>query len=330
MMLLLPLLCYLLPFTGVCSCRRDPQQLLVRCAHAAEVHPRMPGCILIMGGYAVNKSALGGPIDPNDAYTMSNELLLLDTDRCAPHHAALAALQQLHGRVRVPLNGETGQAFLVTPWHSAGISSGRSQLQRRATRLVACNLPWALAAQTHGLKTLAEWYIISLLSVSQPMPWPIVLLPEPTGQLQAVYCSAVLPALVHNSICVRAHPVYAASSESMQYRYQHYVCREKQVMHIDGLSHGPCHNVCTPLLTLMVFAVCTCTPRSLPLCLCCVPAVKPSAALLCCCCCCARLTVEHIHTCSGIPPSPRGYHSMSTVGDKAFIVSGPHTVLECV
>jgi hypothetical protein len=57
---------------------RDPQKLLMRCAHAAEVHPRRSATIIIFGGFSRNT-------DPTfkDANNMTDELLLLHTDRSA-------------------------------------------------------------------------------------------------------------------------------------------------------------------------------------------------------------------------------------------------------
>jgi hypothetical protein len=55
---------------------RDPQQLLMRCAHAAEVHPRRPASIIVFGGYSRNTDP-----EENRELNMTDELLLLHTDR---------------------------------------------------------------------------------------------------------------------------------------------------------------------------------------------------------------------------------------------------------
>ncbi|WIA13363.1 hypothetical protein OEZ85_006944 [Tetradesmus obliquus] len=59
----------------------DPQQLLMRCAHAAEVHPRRPATIIVFGGYSRNT-------DPEEdrELNMTDELLLLHTDRGVVEH----------------------------------------------------------------------------------------------------------------------------------------------------------------------------------------------------------------------------------------------------
>jgi hypothetical protein len=56
---------------------RDPEKLLMRCAHAAEVHPRRPATIIVFGGYSKNTD----PDETDRDLNMTDELLLLHTDR---------------------------------------------------------------------------------------------------------------------------------------------------------------------------------------------------------------------------------------------------------
>jgi serine/threonine protein phosphatase PrpC len=60
---------------AVCS---DPQKLLMRCAHAAEVHPRRSATIIVFGGFSRNTDP-----EVKEDNNMTDELLLLHTDRWA-------------------------------------------------------------------------------------------------------------------------------------------------------------------------------------------------------------------------------------------------------
>eukprot|EP00879_Flechtneria_rotunda_P006879 GHRR01007224.1.p1 GENE.GHRR01007224.1~~GHRR01007224.1.p1 ORF type:complete len:794 (+),score=327.13 GHRR01007224.1:497-2878(+) len=54
----------------------DPHKLLLRCAHAAEVHPRRPSTIILMGGYGHVSTG----VPEQQPYNMNNDVLLLHTD----------------------------------------------------------------------------------------------------------------------------------------------------------------------------------------------------------------------------------------------------------
>ena len=55
-------------------CRRDPDEALVRCAHAADLHPARSSTIVIMGGF-------GAPATPSADYETLNDVVLFHTDR---------------------------------------------------------------------------------------------------------------------------------------------------------------------------------------------------------------------------------------------------------
>ncbi len=66
-------------FAAACwrACRSD---LLFRTAHAAEVHPRLPATLMIMGGYAPLPSSAALAQQQQQPFDMTNDLLLLHTD----------------------------------------------------------------------------------------------------------------------------------------------------------------------------------------------------------------------------------------------------------